>query len=200
MFVIVPIVEGHGETSAVPELLRRIVSAVAPGVAFEVRRAIRVRRNRLIKLGELERAVELAARQLRRHDLILVLVDADRDCPAELAPQLLARARQQRSDRQISVVMAKREFEAWFLAAARSIAGRRGLRPDLTPPDRPEEIADPKRWLTSHGSGAWAYSETLDQPAFAAVFDLASARVAPSFDKLWRDLEAALQRHRREDS
>jgi hypothetical protein len=36
--------------------------------------------------------------------------------------------------------------------------------------------------------GGHRYVETLDQPALTAVLDLASARRADSFDKLWRDL------------
>jgi hypothetical protein len=35
------------------------------------------------------------------------------------------------------------------------------------------------------------YSETADQVAFAATFDMPLARQnAPSFDKLWREFEA----------
>jgi hypothetical protein len=37
-----------------------------------------------------------------------------------------------------------------------------------------------------------SYRETLDQPALTDVFDLNAARVAPSFDKLWRDVGALL--------
>jgi len=33
------------------------------------------------------------------------------------------------------------------------------------------------------------YSETVDQPAFSAVFDLQLARKAPSFDKFYREVE-----------
>ena len=33
------------------------------------------------------------------------------------------------------------------------------------------------------------YSETADQPAFADTFDLTLARRAPSFDKLYREME-----------
>ena len=197
MFQIASIVEGHGETEAVPGLLRRMVPVVAPGLPFEIRKPIRVRRNRLLKAGELENAVELAARQVSQSDWILILVDADEDCPAVLAPILLSRARAQRSNRRISVVVAKAEFEAWFLAAAESLSGQRRLAADIAAPPEPESIADPKRWLTHHGPAGWSYSETLDQPALASIVDLDMARRAPSFDKLWRELSAAVDFHRR---
>ena len=48
---------------AVPILLRRIAARVAPGFAVQFHRPIRVKRQQVLKAGELERAVELAARQ-----------------------------------------------------------------------------------------------------------------------------------------
>lgn len=45
-------------------------------------------------------------------------------------------------------------------------------------------------------SGSQHYVATLDQPALAAVMDLAAARRAGSFDKLWRDLASLLRRLR----
>ena len=117
---------------------------------------------------------------------VLVLIDADDDCPAKLGPSLLRRLRGRLPDRPSAVVLAKREFEAWFLAAARSLRGCRGLAQDLGPPAHPEEIRGAKEWLARRMG---RYRPTLDQPALAAVMDLEEARRAPSFDKLWRDLE-----------
>lgn len=121
---------------------------------------------------------------------VLVLLDADDDCPAELAPALLARARDARKDRPASVVLAKREFEAWFLAAAPSLRGRRGLAADLALPPDPELPRDCKGWLSRHRSDGRGYKPTADQAALAAAVDLRLARTnSPSLDKLWRDLE-----------
>jgi hypothetical protein len=89
---IVCIVEGHGEVSAVPVLVRRIAERVAPDVVPDVPRPIRVARHKLLRERELERTIELAARQCGPDDTILVLFDADDDCPRELAPRVLARA------------------------------------------------------------------------------------------------------------
>ena len=118
---IVSIVEGHGELDAVPILLRRIAAAALPAGAVDVRSPIRVDRRKIVKAAELERAVELAARKAGAGGRILILLDAEDDCPAELAPDLLRRARAARGDRAIRVVLAKTEYEAWFLAAADSI-------------------------------------------------------------------------------
>lgn len=190
---IVSIVEGHGEVAAVPILLRRIGEIVAPGQALEVPQPIRTKRQLFLKAGELERAVELAARQAGPDGAILILLDADSDCPKRLAPTILARALEARGDRAIRVVLAKVEFEAWFLAAAESVAGHRGVDPEATAPTDPESIGDPKGRLSKLMPVGRSYRETLDQPALSAIFDLSAARSAPSFDKFWRDVTALLQ-------
>ena len=38
-----------------------------------------------------------------------------------------------------------------------------------------------------------SYRPTLDQAALTAAIDLAAARTAPSFDKLWREVVALLR-------
>jgi len=184
------IVEGHGEVAAVPVLLRRLQQEYAPSVPLSVLRPFRVGRYKLVKAGELERVVELVARGLEPPGAVLVLIDAEDDCPKELAPKLLRRARQARPDIPSGVVLAKHEFEAWFLAAIESLSGRRGLSDELSAVPDPEAIADAKKWLTRNMPGSRAYSETLDQPALAARFDLQLARQrSDSFDKCWREVE-----------
>lgn len=183
------IVEGYGEVQAVPILLRRLVNALDPTLVLQVEPPIRTPKSKLLQGGELERAVELAARKIGGIGAILILLDSDQDCPAELGPGLLERARAARSDVPISVVLAKHEFEAWFLAAAESLRGCRGLRNDLEIPAQPESVRGAKEWLTKHMTGSQHYVETLDQPALAANFDLAAARRADSFDKCWREVE-----------
>src|SRR5436305_12240010 len=111
------IVEGDGDLQAVPIAIRKIVQEINPGLGLKIH-PLRVPRNKLVKPGELERSIELAARRAGSGGAILVVLDSDDDCPAALGPELLARARKIRSDLPISVVLAKREFEAWCLASA----------------------------------------------------------------------------------
>lgn len=74
--------------------------------------------------GELERAVERAGRGLRSPGVVSIVIDGDDDCPKELAPVLLERATRAAGGRwPVGVVLAKSEFESWFIAAAESIAG-----------------------------------------------------------------------------
>lgn len=193
MSTIVTIVEGRGEVDAIPILIRRIAAASAPGAVPHVPRPIRVKRDYLLKENELERYVDLAAVQSGPEGAVLILLDADDACPPELASTILRRAIQARNDRTIEVVLARSEYEAWFLAAADSIAGRRGLPDDLAAPNDAESIRDAKGWLTSRMPLGRAYKETRDQPALTSLFDLKTARRgAPSFDKMWRTVTQML--------
>lgn len=192
-FTIVPIVEGQGEMAAVPILLRNIASALAPERFVDIARPIRRPRSSLLKQGELERYVELAIRTHRGHGGVLVLIDADDDCAATLGPELQRRASAARPASPVGVVLAVKEYECWFIAAAASLAGHRGLPVDLEPPEDAEAIRDAKGWLKSRRTDGLSYGPTIDQPALTAIFDMAVARAnAPSFDKLWREVERLL--------
>ena len=192
MPTIATIVEDHGEVDAVPILLRRIAKRVTPRVGVQLPPPIRVKRNQVLRADELERAVELAARKTGEDGCILILLDADDDCPAEIAPEVLLRAIEARGDRDIRVVLATMEYEAWFLASADSIAGQYGIDAAATAPDDPESIRGAKEWLGACMPCGQRYRATLHQAALTAIFDLDAARAAPSFDKLWRDVSELL--------
>lgn len=189
------IVEGKGEVAAVPVLIRAIAADLYPELAVEIPRPILVHRYQVVKEGELEREVELAAERIGGDGVIFILLDADDDCPAELGPVLLNRASQVRSDLPIAVVLAKHEFEAWFLASAESLRGKRGLKNDLRSPSNPEEIRDAKGWLSQQMDNR-IYRGTRDQPAFTALFDIEQARRTDSFDKCYRDIVRLLDKLR----
>ena len=89
---LITIVEGHGDVEAVRVLLRRVLQEKLQRYDVAIEPSIRVPKDKLLKPGELERAVNLAARRTSATDGIVVLVDADDDCPAELAPAMTARA------------------------------------------------------------------------------------------------------------
>jgi hypothetical protein len=192
MYQLAAIVEGHGDVKAVPLLIRRIASSLDPGMPLQVLPPLRVPRYKLVTAGEAERAVELAARKTRGKGAVVVLVDSEDDCPAKIGPDLLRRAASARSDVPIAVVLAKREYESWFLAAAESLRGHRGLADDLTAPAKPESIRGAKEWLSARRASGVKYREVLDQPALTAVFDLSAARRADLFDKCFREVERLL--------
>lgn len=183
------IVEGDGEVSAVPILIRRVAARLETPVVVRCPRPFLVPRNKLVKPGQIEDAVTAARRGIDGEGGILIIADSDEDCPAILGPALLHRAARVRGNMPVAVVLAKREFEAWFLAAADSLRGRRGLSTDLRPPNDPEAVADAKGWLRERMPRGRRYRETADQPALATSFDLDAARSrADSFDKCYREV------------
>lgn len=172
MTVVVSIVEGDGEVAAFPVLLRRIGSWRSPEVPTTIAQPIRVRRDRFLNRDEeFRRHLLLAAAKAGEDGWILVLLDADDDCPADLAPRVLERAREVVPHRCVSVVLANREYEAWFLAAAASLDGHRGFAFDNAPNLEPERLRNAKGWLAERMAGG-KYRETTDQPAFSARMDL----------------------------
>jgi hypothetical protein len=109
---IVSIVEGHGEVKAAPILLRRIATELNLEFTLLVEQPIRQPRSKLVRPGELERAVELAARRAGVDGGIFVLVDSDGQPPCVLGPDLLQRAQSVRPNMPMGLVLAHHEYEA----------------------------------------------------------------------------------------
>lgn len=192
---IASIVEGYGEVSALPVLLRRLLEWRPTEDYIEIERPNRVPRDRFINSqDEFARYLKLARMQCGNDGWILILLDADDDCPVELATALLARAREI-DDHRVSVVIAKREFEAWFIGAAASLNGQRSLT--VAPADLTvdaETPRDAKGWLRTRMTKG-SYGPVTDQPAFAALMDLQQAfDRCRSFRKLCSEWDANLGR------
>jgi hypothetical protein len=188
------VVEGQGEREAFPLLLRRIIAAVDPALAVEIPRPFKANRSSLVK-DQLENAVEAVALRVRPNGAVFVLLDSDDDCPKELGPKLQCRAEAVSIGLPVSVVLCHREFESWFLAAAKSLRGKGGLSDDILPPENPEHVRGAKEWLQSRMT-RHAYSETVDQPKLVASMDLQEARVARSFDKCYREVVRLIEHFR----
>ncbi|WP_405537982.1 DUF4276 family protein [Streptomyces sp. NBC_00075] len=187
---IASVVEGEGEISALPVLLRRLMYEVEIWDA-DILKPFLVDRGKLVRRGGVENAVEIQARRVPADHRggVLVVIDADDDCPASLGPSLLARAEATRRDRRTAVVLANREFEAWFLASAPSLSGRAGLAEHLEVPADSETRRDCKGWLTHHRRDRVRYRPRVDQAALAHAINLDLARAnSPSFDKFCRDI------------
>ena len=178
-----PIVEGYGDVAAVPVLLRRLVSE-AQAWPVQIGRPIRRPRSQLVREDGLKGAVRLA-RVRPECGAVLVLFDADSDCPAELGPTVYGWAVEAADRVPCAVVLAHREYEAWFLAAIESLRGHRGVRTDAEPHPNPESPRGAKEQLESRLKVGASYMATLDQPALSANFSLSAAyRRSRSFRKL----------------
>lgn len=205
------IVEGHGEVIAIRKLLERIWSEIAGGEYIEVLRPILRPRSKLLRPGpkggpsvidqdEVSRAVKLANLALSSGanselpKLVLILLDADSDCPGELAPRLKQAGEEEGSLFDLAVVLANVEYETWFVAAAPSLGDYLLLEQHDAPTEQavlpPESRRAGKSWIEDRFKGQ-KYSETVDQVKLTARMDLEMCRNgSPSFDKLCRELES----------
>ncbi len=171
MRFIVPIVEGPGDVAAVPVLLRRILHERSD------RYDIGVLRPKMAKgKGGIVRRLEDFLGYATITDgcaAILVLVDADADCPKELGIELADRARATTVGVPTVVVCAKREYESWFLASDKDFNGDA------------EEYNGAKQWLNRRVASGLTYKETKDQVRFSATMDIDAAfHASRSFRRL----------------
>lgn len=156
------IVEGQGEVTALPVLLRRLVAEESLAIEL-LGTPWREPRQRLLMREHLGPVLQVAR---GRAEAALIVIDSDDDCAVEVGARIRAMAHELFPGFPTFVVAAVREFEGWFLAAAESLRGRRGLPLDLARPENSEDVRDAKGWLSARMPRR--YSPTLDQPAFCA--------------------------------
>ena len=193
---VVPIVEGHGDVAAVPVLLRRLVDVAKAWNEVRIDVPIRCKRSQLVKEVELKKRVRLASRR-KDCGAILIIFDSDDDCPVELAAQVREWAVGE-VDAMCEVVLAKREYEAWFLAAVESLRTHTSVMSDARSHPDPEAPRGAKDKLEA--MMRISYSETTHQPAFSAIFCMAAAyarcrsfrKLISSFGSLMESLGAGL--------
>ena len=202
-FFIAPVVEGHTEQQCLERLLHRIWRELLDRTErLQVLAPFRGKRDEFIHangeaLGAMVQKAhfDLLAKSRRIIDsrrLVLVLLDAEGDCPAELAPRLLQNATTAQANADIACVIAKRMFENWIAAGASTLAGINGMPQPLLPPDSIEDRSG-VAWLGEQMRSVnprRRYKKTIDALHFIKAFNVADCRVnSPSFRKLCRDLE-----------
>jgi hypothetical protein len=170
------IVEGHGEVAAAPVLLRRLQDHIGD-YRFRIARPIRRKRSELTTQEHVRRSVRLA---LGTPDCcgVLILFDSDNDCPKDLGPTVQGWAQTEAGPIPCEVVLANREYEAWFISAIESLRGTRGVRPDAVSHPAPETIRDCKGALEERMEDGASYSPTVDQAALTAQLNFGQAHVA----------------------
>lgn len=190
---IASIVEGQGEVQALPALLHRL--AIDAKRDIDARPPVRLAAGKLLcnkDNPELRRAVETAARPVISPNtgLVVILFDSEDECPSATGQEVLLKAQSIREDARFLVIAAYREFETWFLAAAKSLRGVADLPTDVEPPANPEGIRDAKGWLSRMMHRK--YQPTSDQLTLARRFDMDQAESIPSFRRFRRRFTALL--------
>lgn len=194
MSAIACIVEGFGEVKALPVLLRRF--AERRGVYdLRIPGPIRVPRDRFLNRDdEFKRIVAMASLRAAEGGLVLIVLDADDDCPVTLSREVAAKAAPLLRGASCSVVLANREYESWFIAAAPSLASKRGLPDVVDQPADSESIRNAKGWLSERmvAHSGNCYRPVVDQAPLSAVVDLDEAL---SRSRSLRKLEKCVMTH-----
>ena len=116
---------------------------------------------------------------------MLVLVDSNGDCPAEIGPRLRTWAKDEVCDVSVDCSLAKVEYETWFVASAESLRKYLDIGTDEAIPPDPEGQRCGKAWIQRRFIGH--YNETLGQPKLTTAIDVdLCRRRSPSFDRLCR--------------
>jgi hypothetical protein len=194
---IVPIVEGPGDVSAVPALIRKLlVESSIYHVAIAGAKNAHGRGN-LDKAGGLERFIRYAWKD-RACGATMVLVDADDDCPKNLALSYAQRIEALGIIFPVVIVCAKPMYETWLVAsfetiAGRDLEGRRGASSEV-PPNDVESIGNCKTWITDRMPPGRIYKETTDQEAMTHLLDTSKVTSrSRSFRRLVHAVEEAVQ-------
>ena len=169
------IVEGHGEVTAAPVLLRRLLWDCAQSYGVDVGNpVIRRTQSQLRREADVCDAVRLALAQ-PDCPAVLVLFDGEDECPVELAALVRGWAQAAAGQIPCEVVIAYREYETWFLAALESLRGRCRIAEDASAPANPELKRDAKGALEEFMPSGASYAPTIHQQKLSAVFDMSLA-------------------------
>lgn len=140
---LVAIVEGDGEETAVPLLLRRILHEIHHRYDFQIE-PINAHGNTTL-VTSLERFLEHTRRKPDCRG-VLILLDAETlaTCSRDLAYQLAQRAQKLGLPFPVAVVCATCEYESWFLADLENLKSRLPLKPDAAFTGDPEQKCNAK--------------------------------------------------------
>lgn len=186
---LVCIVEGKGEVRAVPTLCARILKEIGASSWTVDSDPIRRPRGTLVDEGipthkrpcharELGRALEMAL--ARDPDGLIVLCDADRDCPAVWGPSAIGTIRA-RTAVPATAVMCVLEYEAWLL---RTYSDEEHRAAKVRDPERTRGAKEELRKLVPD------YMPTTHQLELTRRIDVTALRTrSRSFDKLVRGIE-----------
>lgn len=159
------LVSGRGEEEAIPLLLRRVLQEYLSEYAVQPGDMLRKAETQLLHRRQdvLERSIRRLA---RKNDAILIVVDSEDDCPAQLGPEFQARARAAYTDERVPIffVCVYRELETWFIHDAMNLFG-------VEPLADPYSRRDAKGWI-KHNTDLRGYSEVLHSPKLCGQLEI----------------------------
>ena len=193
------VVEGHGETKAALNLLVRLSQDLG---VYLPPWGDPIRGKNLHQQRGIEKACNLV-RSKGDAKALLILRDEDDGCPAQVAPSAADWLRAAGLPFPAALVLAHREYEAFFLPCIHLMAGRTlrddrsvarsGIAAGASFTGDPQAIRGVKEWLTRNMPAGRAYKPTIDQLPLTRMIDFAAIRQANPPLPCFGTLERALQ-------
>ncbi|MET4104999.1 DUF4276 family protein [Hymenobacter sp. UYP22] len=182
---LIALVEGPGDVTAVPVLLRKLFQQNhdfdwMPGDPMKVGELPALRK----KLRNFAEALRIKMNDGKCHG-VLVLLDMEDGCPRDEAWALASDFAAFGLPYPVAVVFAYREYEEWLVASLPTIAPNVASLPNVLVRDYPiEGKRGVKEWLTRQMPAGTIYKETTDQASFTAYLNAELALECRSFQRL----------------
>lgn len=177
MPAIFPIVEGHGEVSAVPEIVRKISYERENIFDCNVFKPYRMSRGKIVRFGDdLDKVIRYGEAKIASDGVdggILILVDSDDDCPVVLQRKFMKFFGRGNYRVPVSFVLPKREYEAWFISCVEHMRTHPSVRDDAISHPDPESLRDAKGFFSKDVLiDGVNYSETIDQVRYSSIINV----------------------------
>lgn len=177
------VVEGRGEREAVPMLVRDYLHSRSQYELLVGKPLVANGRDKILKPGELERFVMLAASEPGACG-VLVVLDAEGDPACERGPECSDRAAAA-TGLPTRVCLAVRQFENWIIGSAETVFGADSEAQPLADPEGRGASVEVERGLRPT-----KYNKPIHQPSLTKRVDIDLARSrCPSFDRLFRCID-----------
>ena len=194
---IIPVVEGDGDTFAVPNLISSILRNVKDRSLIVGKPKNAHGATNLKKSNGIESFVKYAWMEPNCAG-VLVILDSDDDCPVQLAESLALRIRTIGCRKPTVIVAAAKEYESWFLASCGTLTGieHRGvtlLPKKLVFTGDPDSKRGAKEWINKQLPRNTCYKETVHQLLFTRKI---SHQVAATNSRSFRRMLSAIDKLR----
>jgi hypothetical protein len=156
------VVEGHGEVSAAPLLVRRLLAERLDihYCDIETQRRRDIGHLRARDWVNFRRYVDAAYNEERP---ILWLLDCDDDCAKEIVHELTQQVATTNPRQPIAFALLPCEYETMFLYDIEAAKDSLPIAAAVAGPDNPKNIRGAKGWLDRHMPPGQIYKETVDQ-------------------------------------
>lgn len=165
------VIEGYGEVTAAPVLIRRLLAERLQIYHCEIETH---RRHDLchLRASNWDRLKRYAGAAYNEECPILWILDCDDDCAKDVALEMSNTVQGTNPRQPIAVALLPAEYETMFLYDIDTARTVLGLTDQAQKPTDPKAVRGAKGWLSRHMPRGSAYKETTDQARISSQLNL----------------------------